>query len=74
MAKQNPYVKDMDGIFGRKVVDDNAFTVREVAERSGNSTSHTTQLVRRKMLAGEIEQVWKRVGVRLVAAYRPKRG
>ena len=73
MAKQNPYIKDLFKILGKKEIDDTALTVRELSEQTGESFSNMGHKIMLKVKNGEIEQVWKKSGVRLVRAYRPAR-
>jgi hypothetical protein len=74
MAKRNPYDKKMREIFGAREIDDNASSVREIAESRGFAMSHISKVVREKLKNGEIERVWKHSHGRLCAAYRPRRG
>jgi DNA-binding transcriptional regulator GbsR (MarR family) len=74
MEKQNPYDEKMVQIFGRRVHDQNALTIVELAESTGLSKSHLATKVKEKISRGEIEQVWKHRGGRAVPAFRPTRG
>lgn len=56
-----------------KIVDQNAFTVEELCERSGARSDFPVRQQARKLCKeGKWEQVWKKAGRRLVFAYRVK--
>lgn len=56
--------------FERKVIDDNAETITELCESTGMNRSSMGRISRERIAEGRWEQVWKRSGRKLVAAYR----
>ena len=60
-------VSDM---FQKKIVDPNAETVKEISDKTLMCTTKTKEMVLNLVAEGKIEQVWKRVGIRLTPAYR----
>ena len=61
-------------LFKKKVVDEGAETTNEICEKTGMSERSVSRKINAMLKSGQLEQVWKRVKNRLVAAYRiPKR-
>lgn len=57
----------------KKIVDESACTIKELAEASSMSETWMTRTAKSKVEAGEWEKVWKKSGDRLIPAYRKKK-
>lgn len=60
------------GLDNKRVIDENAFSVQELADRWNLAYSTASHKAQTKCRSGEFEQVWKRGKDRLIPAYRPK--
>jgi hypothetical protein len=72
MAKPNPCIEQLTAGM-KKDIDETASTIKELSEYLGFSPGETAKRAKDKVDSGEWEQVWKKVGVRMVAAYRLKK-
>jgi hypothetical protein len=70
MAELSRYAGMFDGM--KKDLDQNAFTLPEIAARIGMCPSQAARKAAEKVASGEWEQVWKKSGKNFARAYRPK--
>lgn len=54
----------------KKIVDENAQTIEEIAKASGLSITSTKDQIKQFLFLNKIEKVWKQSGRNLVPAYR----
>jgi len=54
----------------KKIVDENAQTIEEIAKASGLSITSTKDQIKQFLSLNKIEKVWKQSGRNLVPAYR----
>jgi len=74
MAKRNPYIDKMFAGTTRRIIDENAITMQDIAEWLGVSGhSISSEFAAEKIKSGEWEQVWKHGRNGLQKAYRPKK-
>ena len=60
-------------LIDRRIFDERAETVEEIAMKTGMSYQHTARRMVELERAGKVERVWKQGRVRPVPAYRIKR-
>jgi DNA-binding Lrp family transcriptional regulator len=60
-------------LFERRVVDPNAETIVEIAEKTGESERTVSRRIRKLIEAGKVEQVWRRDARNTIQAYRVKK-
>jgi hypothetical protein len=67
-------IKKCSDAFPKKIFDDTAETVAEMAAATGQSESNVRRAIRKNLVdKKQWEQVWKRVGSRPFPAYRLKK-
>ena len=71
MAKPNPYEKEMFAGVNKTQVDDNAYTLAEIRDKFCMSDRQARALLKRKLVSGEWERVYKTINGRHAIAYRP---
>lgn len=75
MDKSNPYLEKMFPESERLVVDENAFTLAQIAELRNCNASSAGRIARNKVRNGEWEQVFKSCSSgnhKFIKAFRPK--
>lgn len=71
MKKTNEIAKMLvSELIPKKIVDENAQTIEEIAKASGLSISSTKDKIKQLLSVNKIEKVWKQSGRNLVPAYR----
>lgn len=73
MAKPNPYADRMFAGVEKKVVDEDALCVQQVADVLHVCISQAARYAKLRVERGEWERVWKKGGKWLIPAYRPKK-
>lgn len=71
MAKPNPYEKEMFAGVSETLVDENAYTFMDIREHRNMSERQARALLKRKLVSGEWEKVYKIINGRHAIAYRP---
>ena len=69
-TKKAAATKSLASEIPRRIVDQSAETTSELAEETGRSESWVQRFARSRVVAGEWEQVFKKVGRQVVPAYR----
>ena len=71
MKKTNEIAKMLvSELIPKKIVDENAQTIEEIAKASGLSVTSTKDKIKQLLSVNKIEKVWKQSGRNLVPAYR----
>ena len=71
MKKTNEIAKMLvSELIPKKIVDENAQTIEEIAKASGLSITSTKDQIKQFLFLNKIEKVWKQSGRNLVPAYR----
>ena len=71
MKKTNEIAKMLvSELIPKKIVDENAQTIEEIAKASGLSITSTKDQIKQFLSLNKIEKVWKQSGRNLVPAYR----
>jgi hypothetical protein len=71
MKKTNEIAKMLvSELIPKKVIDENAQTIEEIAKASGLSVTSTKDQIKGFLSIYKVEKVWKKSGRNLVPAYR----
>lgn len=65
-------MSDIDSLFPKRIIDEDAYTVEELMERTSTPRQTVAKRLQSAVASGEWEQVWKHASGRLMKAYRKR--